>query len=97
MHHSDRKETDDYEGNKIENSEGKKKYSIPATYSLNRPQSLSTDLQIKFVIYLMHLALDKPPSQYDVPALKNHALNCIRGDLAQCDIVEESFSKFASQ
>ena len=35
--------------------------------------------------------------QYDVPALKALALNHIRSGLEKCDIVEESFSRFASQ
>ena len=38
---------------------------------------------------------DKPPLQYDVPALKILALNHIRGELSKCDIVEEAFSRFA--
>ena len=40
---------------------------------------------------------DKLPLQYDAPVLKNLALNHIRGELAKCDIVEESFSRFTSQ
>ena len=40
---------------------------------------------------------DRIPLQYDVPALKNLALNRIRGELTKCDIVEESFSRFASK
>ncbi|KAF9785420.1 hypothetical protein BJ322DRAFT_1193974 [Thelephora terrestris] len=35
--------------------------------------------------------------KYDVPALKRRALDCVNDQLANCDIVEESFSKFASQ
>ena len=35
--------------------------------------------------------------QYNVPVLKALALNRIRGELEKCDIVEESFSRFASQ
>ncbi|KAF9785425.1 hypothetical protein BJ322DRAFT_829340 [Thelephora terrestris] len=35
--------------------------------------------------------------KYDVPALKALALNRIRSELEKCDIVEESFSKFASR
>ncbi|KAF9785437.1 hypothetical protein BJ322DRAFT_830823 [Thelephora terrestris] len=35
--------------------------------------------------------------KYDVPALRTLALNQIRGELSKCDIVEESFSRFASQ
>ena len=35
--------------------------------------------------------------QYNVPALKTLALNQIRSELEKCDIVEESFSKFASR
>ncbi|KAF9641806.1 hypothetical protein BDM02DRAFT_3203210, partial [Thelephora ganbajun] len=34
---------------------------------------------------------------YDIPALKTLALNHIRGELGECDIVEESSSRFASQ
>ena len=45
----------------------------------------------------MHLESYNPLLQYDVPALKTLALNCIRGELAKCDIVEEAFSKFASR
>jgi len=44
-----------------------------------------------------HSMSDKLSPQYDVPALKTLALNCIRGELAKCDIVEESFSGFASR
>ena len=40
---------------------------------------------------------DDAPLQYDVPALKTLALNRIRSELGNCDIVEEAFSKFASQ
>lgn len=35
--------------------------------------------------------------QYDVPALKAFVLNHIRNELGNCDIVEESFSRFASR
>jgi hypothetical protein len=35
--------------------------------------------------------------QYDIPALKTLALNHIRSELGKCDIVEESFSRFASK
>jgi len=35
--------------------------------------------------------------QYGVPALKALALNHIRSGLEKCDIVEESFGRFASQ
>ena len=35
--------------------------------------------------------------QYDVPALKTLALNYIRDQLTQCDIVEETFGRFASR
>jgi len=35
--------------------------------------------------------------QYDVPALKTLALDHIRGELGKCDIVEETFSRFASR
>jgi hypothetical protein len=35
--------------------------------------------------------------QYDFPTLKTLALNHIRGELGKCDIVEESFSRFASK
>jgi hypothetical protein len=40
---------------------------------------------------------NKPPIQYDVPALKALALNQIRSELGKCDIVEESFSRFSSR
>jgi hypothetical protein len=40
---------------------------------------------------------DKFPLQYNVPALKTLALNQIRSELEKCDIVEESFSRFASR
>ena len=40
---------------------------------------------------------DELSPQYDVPALKTLALGHIRGGLAKCDIVEETFSRFASQ
>ncbi|KAF9643633.1 hypothetical protein BDM02DRAFT_1403367 [Thelephora ganbajun] len=40
---------------------------------------------------------DKPSSQYDIPALKTLALDHIRGELGKCNIVEESFSRFASR
>ena len=40
--------------------------------------------------------LTQPP-QYDVTTLKDLSLNQIRGELTKCDIVEESFSKFASR
>ena len=35
--------------------------------------------------------------QYNIPSLETLALDHIRGELAKCDIVEESFSIFASQ
>ena len=35
--------------------------------------------------------------QYDVPALKTLALNHIRDQLTQCNIVEETFGRFASR
>ena len=47
-----------------------------------------------------HLAPEKNSQhlrQYDVPALKTLALNHIRNQLAQCDIVEETFCGFASR
>ena len=40
---------------------------------------------------------NKFPPQYDIPALKSLALNHIRRQLAKCDIVEESFTRFASR
>ena len=40
---------------------------------------------------------DKLSLQYGVPALKTLALNHIRTGLKNCDIVEESFSKFTSR
>ena len=44
---------------------------------------------------LRHLTIISP--QYDVPALKTLALNHMRGELGNCDIVEESFGRFASR
>ena len=35
--------------------------------------------------------------QYGVPALRALALDRIRGELVKCDIVEQSFSRFASR
>ena len=68
------------------------------TASLSRPQSSFIDSPTKFVPNLRNvLASDKPPPQYDVPALKALALGHIRGQLAKCDIVEEAFSRFASR
>lgn len=40
---------------------------------------------------------DKPSLQYDIPALKGLALNHARGEVENCDIVEEAFSRFASR
>jgi len=40
---------------------------------------------------------DKPSLQYDIPALKGLALNHARCKLADCHIVEEAFSRFASR
>ena len=37
------------------------------------------------------------PLQYDVPALKNLALDYICSRLTECDVVEESFSRFTFQ
>ena len=47
-----------------------------------------------------HLAPEKDSQhlqQYDVPALKTLALNHIRNQLTQCDIVGETFGGFASR
>ena len=44
-----------------------------------------------------YLTSNELSPQYDIPALKTLALNHIRGGLRKCDIVEESFSRFASQ
>jgi len=38
---------------------------------------------------------DELSIQYDVPGLKAMALDHMRDGLAKCDIVEESFSRFA--
>jgi len=40
---------------------------------------------------------DKYSLQYDIPALKRLALNDARGELENCNIVEEAFSRFASR
>ena len=50
-----------------------------------------------FQPYSERLAIDMLSSQYDVPALKALALNHIRSNLGQCDIVEETFSRFTSR
>ena len=47
-------------------------------------------------MYLISPTSVKPSLQYDIAALKTLALNWIRGELKKCDIVEESFSRFAS-
>ena len=44
-----------------------------------------------------HTKPDTFSPQYDVPALKTLALNRIRSELEKCDIVEESFGRFASR
>ena len=44
-----------------------------------------------------HLVSDELALQYDVPALKNLAFDNIHRGLGKCDIIEESFSKFASR
>lgn len=48
-------------------------------------------------IPLVRSASNQRLPQYDVPVLKDLAFNHIRGQLANCDIVEESFSRFAFQ
>ena len=65
----------------------------------DRLQSPFTDSQTRSVPNLGNALVmsDRPSLQYDVPALKALALNYIRGELAKCDIVEEAFSRFASQ
>ena len=88
-----RKKTVDYE---VQN------WSTPLmTRFLDRPRSPSTGSHIRsvlvFTIDSAHLASDDGPLQYDVPELRTLALNHIRGELAKCDIVEESFSRFASE
>ena len=45
----------------------------------------------------IHTFSDNPSLQYGVSALKTLALNRICGELGKCDIIEESFSKFASE
>jgi len=50
-----------------------------------------------FTVYLGYPISDKPSPQYDVPALRTLALDHIRAGVANCDIVEETFSRFASQ
>ena len=67
--------------------------------SLDRPRSPFTDSRIKFVLGL-HNTLTisyKLSPQYDVPALKTLALDHIRGEVGKYDVVEETFSRFASQ
>ena len=38
-----------------------------------------------------------PALQYDVPELKDLALSRIRAELENCDVVRETFSRFASK
>ena len=48
-------------------------------------------------MHSQHLTSNKTSLQYDVPVLKALALDYIRGEMGKCDIVEETFSRFASQ
>ena len=43
------------------------------------------------------LALNRHSPKYDIPALKQLALENIRHGLGQCDLVEEVFSEFSSK
>ena len=52
---------------------------------------------VVFPIYAEGSTSDTFSPQYNIPALKALALNRIRGELEKCDIVEESFSRFASR
>jgi len=68
----------------------------------DRLQSPSTDSRTRSVSvpnlrsFSEHPTSDRPP-QFDVPELKALALDHIRGGLEKCDIVEETFSRFASR
>ena len=77
-----------------------KSLNHPKTRS-HRLQSPSIDLRTRLVPVLRdvptHLASDRVSLQYDVPALKSLALDRINDELSRCNIVEESFSRFASQ
>ena len=77
-----------------------KSLTHPNTRSL-RLQSPSIDLRTRLVPVLRdvptHLVSDRVSLQYDVPALKSLALDRINGELSRCNIIEESFSRFASQ
>ena len=48
-------------------------------------------------MYSEHPISEKPSLQYDIPALKKLALNHARSKLANCNIIEEAFSRFASR
>ena len=67
--------------------------------SPGRPQSPFTASPTKFVSGLLNLpeAFDKFAPQYDVSVLKALALDRIRCELGKCDIVQESFSRFANK
>lgn len=69
--------------------------------SPDRLRNLCTDLQIRstlaFRLNSGRCLLQKTSPQYDVPELKTLALNCIRGGLAICNIVEDTFCRFVSQ
>ena len=86
---------------RIVDHEGENSTSPPMTGSPARLRSQSTGSQIKsvllFSIDTVELASDEFSPQYDLPALKTLALNHMRGELAKCDIVEESFGRFTSQ
>ena len=65
---------------------------------LDRRQSQSTDSQTRCVtLFVSSMALGSRSSQYDVPLLKQLALDKMKSGLERCDIVEQLFSKFSSK
>lgn len=50
-----------------------------------------------YLVIEIHPVSNKSLPQYDISKLKALALNNIRSKLWKCDIVEESFSRFASK
>ena len=70
------------------------KIPCPSPKSIYR---LADKVCTSFVNDPAYPVIDIPSPEYEVSALKTRALNQICGGLGKCDIVGQSFSKFASQ